>query len=100
MTGSSGLQNLKNSVDDLKHAMANNHGNIPAKALTVKRLLAEEIATSPLKDQYLEIYDDCFPYGGSPNIDLLDELANGGITKRLPLTGKYWSSKLEEALGL
>lgn len=92
---------LRAAVDDLKQAIASNHGNLPAKELTVKRLLAEEIDTTPLKNKYLEIYDDCFPRGDSPNIDLLNELASGGMSStELPLTRNYWSDALEIDLGL
>lgn len=87
------------ALDDLKLAISNKQGNIPAKEVTVKRRLAEEIQETRLSDLYLEIYKDCFPYGKPANIDLLTELANEGMTKRTPLTSKYWVKKLEAELG-
>ncbi|MBJ2179611.1 MULTISPECIES: hypothetical protein [Pseudomonas] len=91
---------FKDALLDLKDAIANKHGNIPAKELIVKTRLAEEIRETHLSERYLDIYEDCFPYGDSSNIELLTELAEGGMTKRRPLTEKYWVNQLEDDLGL
>lgn len=91
---------FKEALQDLKEAVASKHGNIPAKELIVKTRLAEEIEKTHLSDLYLDIYEDCFPYGKPADIELLTELEEGGMTKRRPLTEKYWTRKLEADMGL
>ncbi|MBJ2271230.1 hypothetical protein JFT60_28030 [Pseudomonas sp. MF6772] len=91
---------FKEALQDLKEAVASKHGNIPAKELIVKTRLAEEIGRTHLSEHYQEIYDHCFPYGAPMNIELLTELAEGGMIRRRPLTQRYWVNQLGNDLGL
>ena len=91
---------LKTAVDDLNRAAASGYGNLPAKELAVKHRLVDAIEDSQLKTVYSKIYEDCFPYGEQPNLDLLSDLACDGMLKNTSKTLTYWGGAFSIDLGV